>query len=99
MEKNVQIALMVIAVGIIAATIGYGFMLDQPASTGGEGGIRQFASAAEVRAYLAAHAPSGGNTYYRGMEGAVVPQAVDGVAEKSSAPSLPTIGGTGGTHD
>jgi inhibitor of cysteine peptidase len=98
MEKRSLIILSIIAVGIIAAIIGYGFMQEQPASTG-EGGLKQFASAAEVRAYLAARAPSyGENTYYRTMIGSV-PQAVDGVAEKSAAPSLPTLGGTGDAVD
>jgi uncharacterized secreted protein with C-terminal beta-propeller domain len=99
MQNRLLIVLMVIAVGVIAAIIGYGYLQDQPASTGEEGGLKQFASAAEVRAYLAAHAPSSAeNTYYRTVIGSV-PQAVDGVAEKSAAPSLPTIGGTGASSD
>jgi inhibitor of cysteine peptidase len=89
--ENRLIVLMVIAVGVIAAIVGYGIMMEQPAPATGEGGLKQFASAAEVKAWLAANAPAGQNTWYRSMEGAV-PQAVDGVAEKSAAPSLPTIG-------
>ncbi len=90
MEKRL-IVLMVIAVGVIAAIVGYGIMMEQPATTAGEGGLKQFASAAEVKAWLTANAPAGQNAWYRG-EGGMVPQAVDGVAEKSAAPSLPTIG-------
>jgi inhibitor of cysteine peptidase len=98
MEKRWQMVLMVLAVCIIAAFIGYGYYMDQPAPAG-EGGLKQFASAAEVRAYLATRAPSyGENTYYRTVIGSV-PQAVDGVTEKSAAPSLPTIGGTGEAAD
>jgi uncharacterized secreted protein with C-terminal beta-propeller domain len=100
MEKSWQMVLMVIAVAVIAAIIGYGFMRDHPAPATGEGALKQFASAAEVRAYLAAHAPSGSNTYGQGTPwGGAVPQAVDGVAEKTAAPSLPTLGGTGASHD
>jgi uncharacterized secreted protein with C-terminal beta-propeller domain len=99
MEKRSQIVLMIIAVAVIASIIGYGYMKDRPAPASGEGGLKQFASAAEVRAYLAAHAPSySGNTWDRAVDGAV-PQAVNGVAEKSAAPSLPAIGGTGASHD
>ncbi|MDD1666398.1 MAG: beta-propeller domain-containing protein, partial [Methanomicrobiales archaeon] len=64
---------------------------------GEEGGLKQFASAAEVRAWLAAHAPAGGDTYYRSVEGGV-PQVVDGAAEKNAATSLPSLG-TGTTQD
>jgi uncharacterized secreted protein with C-terminal beta-propeller domain len=93
MENRWQIVWMLGLIGIIAAIVGYGIMMERPAPSGEEGGLKQFASAAEVRAWLAAHAPSGGDTWYRSVEGAV-PQAVNGVAEKSAAPSLPTLGGS-----
>jgi inhibitor of cysteine peptidase len=89
--ENRLIVLMVIAVGVIAAIVGYGIMMEQPATATGEGGLKQFASSAEVKAWLAANAPAGQNTWYRAEDG-VVPQAVNGAAEKSAAPSLPTIG-------
>jgi uncharacterized secreted protein with C-terminal beta-propeller domain len=94
MENRWQIVWMLATIGIIAAIIGFGIMMEQPAPPAGEGGLKQFASAAEVRAYLAAHAPSGGDTYSRSVDGAVVPQAVNGVAEKSAAPALPSLGGS-----
>ena len=98
MENRTQIILMVIAVGIIAVIIGYGYIREQPAPATGEGDLKQFASAAEVRAYLAAHVASGVSTWNRAVD-AVVPQEVNGVAEKSSAPSLPNLGGTSGLGD
>jgi len=98
MENRTQIILMVIAVGIIAVIIGYGYIREQPAPATGEGDLKQFASAAEVRAYLVAHVASGVSTWNRAVD-AVVPQEVNGVAEKSSAPSLPNLGGTSGLGD
>src|SRR5512136_722796 len=98
MENRWQIVWMIVAMGIIAAVIGYGIVREQPVSPSGEeGGLSQFASAAEVRAWLAAHASTGGDTYYRSVDG-VSPQVVDGAAEKNAAPSLPSLG-TGSTQD
>jgi inhibitor of cysteine peptidase len=89
MENRWQMVWMLVAVGIIAAIIGYGIMREQPVLPGEEGGLRQFASAEEVRAYLTAHLPSGGGTWYRTLDG-VVPSVVNGVAEKSAVP-LPSL--------
>jgi uncharacterized secreted protein with C-terminal beta-propeller domain len=94
MENRMQIILMVVGIAVIAAVIGYGIIREQPASSGGEEGPKQFASAAEVRAWLAAHAPSGGGTWYREVDGMVpsaVPQVANDVAEKGAA-SLPSLG-------
>ena len=91
MENRWQIVLMVAAVAIIAAFIGYGIIREQPPALTEEGGLKQFASATEVRAYLAAHTSSGygTGTWDRTVDG-VAPQAVNGVAEKG-APSLPSL--------
>ena len=95
MENRWQIVWMVAAVAIIAAIIGYGIIREQPPVLSVEGGLKQFTSASEVRAYLAARTPSGASTgtWNRAVDG-MVPQAVNGVAEKSAAPSLPSIGGS-----
>ncbi len=95
MENRWQIVWMVAAVAIIAAIIGYGIIREQPPVLSEEGGLKQFTSASEVRAYLAAQTPSGTgtSTWNRAVDG-MVPQAVNGVAEKSAAPSLPSIGGS-----
>jgi uncharacterized secreted protein with C-terminal beta-propeller domain len=93
MENRWQIVWMIVAVGLIAAIIGYGIVREQPVAPfgeTGEGGLKQFASAAEVRSWLATHLPSGENTWYRAVDGAV-PRAVNGMAEKSAAP-LASIG-------
>lgn len=91
MENRWQIVWMVVAVAIIAAIIGYGIIREQPPGLPEEGGLKQFASASEVRAYLAAHAPSatGTSTWNRAVDG-IAPQAVSGVREKSGA-ALPSL--------
>jgi inhibitor of cysteine peptidase len=89
MENRWLIVLSVAAIALIAGLIVYGYTSEHPAApTGEENGLKQFASAAEVRGWLAAHAPSGGATWYRAVDG-VVPRAVNGVAEKG-ATSLPS---------
>ena len=90
MENHWLIVCMVAGIAVIAAVIGYGFIRENPPSSGEEGGLKQFASAEEVRAYLAAHAPTGGETWDRAVDGAV-PQVANGVAEKGAA-SLPSLG-------
>jgi len=91
MKNRWQIVWMVAAVAIIAAIIGYGIIREQPPVLSEEGGLKQFASASEVRAYLAAHTPSGTGTgtWNRAVDG-IAPQAVSGVAEKSGA-ELPSL--------
>ncbi len=90
MEQRWQIVLMVAGIALIAVIIGYGIFREQPQVSSGEGGLKQFATADEVRAYLAAHAPSatGMNTWNGAVDG-IAPQAVSGTAEKGAAlPSL-----------
>ncbi|MDD1661408.1 MAG: beta-propeller domain-containing protein [Methanomicrobiales archaeon] len=89
MENRWQIVWMVAALALIAAIVGYGIIREQPPVAAAEGGLKQFASAAEVRAYLAAHVPSGGDTYYQRVDG-IAPSAVNGAAEKTAA-SLPSL--------
>jgi uncharacterized secreted protein with C-terminal beta-propeller domain len=89
MENRWLIVLMVAGMAVIVAIIGYGISRDQPAPPGEEAGPRQFASAAEVRAWLAAHAPSGGGTWNGAVDGAV-PPVMDGAGEKTAA-SLPSL--------
>jgi len=92
MENRWHIVWMVAAVAVIAVIIAYGIIREQPPVLSEEDGLKQFASASEVRAYLATHAPSGYgtgmNTWNRAVDG-VVPQAAPGVAEKGAVlPSL-----------
>ena len=91
MENRWQIVWMVAAVAMIAVIVAYGIIREQPPVLSEEGGLKQFASASEVRAYLAAHTPSGTGTgtWNRAVDG-IVPQAVSGVAEKSGA-TLPSL--------
>ncbi|MDD1665827.1 MAG: beta-propeller domain-containing protein [Methanomicrobiales archaeon] len=91
MENRWHIVWMVVAVAIIAAFIGYGIIREQPPVLSEEGGLKQFASASEVRAYLVAHTPSGygTGTWNRAVDG-VAPQALPEVAEKSGA-ALPSL--------
>ena len=95
MENRLLTILSVAAVILIAVIIAYGYTSEHPAPVAGEeAGLKQFASASEVRAWLAAHAPSGGGTWYHEVDGAVpaaVPQVANDVAEKGAA-SLPTFG-------
>ena len=91
MENRWQIVWMVAAVAMIAVIISYGIIREQPPVLSEEGGLKQFASAGEVRTYLAAHTPSGygTGTWNRAVDG-IAPQAVPEAAEKSGA-ALPSL--------
>ena len=91
MEKRWQIILMVAGIALIALIIGYGIVREQPPVPSGEGDLKQFASAAEVRAYLAAHAPSiAGKGTWNGAVDGMIPQSAPGVAERSGM-ALPSL--------
>ncbi|HUK39100.1 MAG TPA: beta-propeller domain-containing protein [Methanomicrobiales archaeon] len=84
MENRWLILLSVAAIALIGGIITYGYVSDHPTPAVGGGELKQFSSAAEVRAWLAAHAPSGGIPQHGAVDRAV-PMVANGVAEKGAS--------------